>query len=399
MATLTIDLDDEATEGLVALNDQLEQTAAVTDTVADAAANLSEVQQQQLVVINKSTAGWSQLADTSINAFGKIAGAGLHAFGSITSAAMRAADAANLLEHSADVGKAVAYFAASKAGWDSVEKAAGVAGTTIAKRVLGLGPQFLGATIALEAYSAVLARTGLKTVELADGTTILESNLDRVNAAASRFGSDVSRDFKEAADAAATLIDIVNPFPDIWKEIDKVATKSAENLVDNIGLVRQGYNDSVISLRAFAVEMQGGSGEAYKKEIESLRELSEWHAKMDQQRANEISHFDRLRDANAATEARAAARGEAERIASFKSTAAIDAEIQKMKDKAGQQAAALKFDEAAQTAFNSTMIALEQRRQAVEKETSAKRSENYKKATEEYTEQMRQADDMIARHR
>ena len=197
----------------------------------------------------------------------------------------------------------------------------------------------------------------------------------------------------------AALTDISISFPEVWKFIDENATKSADHLIENIGMIQSGYNEAVISLRSFAVEMTGGSGEAYRKEIESLRELSDWHDKMDKQREKEREGFSLLRQANEQAEARSNARAESERINSIKTVQGVDDEIMKLKEKAGAMATVGKMTEDAAKAYSANLIALENRRAAVEKQNSAARSEFHKKAREEYTDEAKAIDDLIARHR
>ena len=451
MATLRVDLDDEASEGLESLNAQLDQTAKATEVVAVAAVHLTQVQQNQTTIINNNRKGWSEFGSTLVGVYGDVATTGINAFRDIEVATIKGTvaitnagyhtatsiintaivttgavmgikavwgkhdqkikESTSIVEDSTEVQRSsisrlvgamallgpagVAMGTAAKLGYGDVTAAA----TFATKAVLGVGPQILGAKVGWEIYAAVLARTGLRTVELADGTKVLESNLDRVHQATGKFGEDLSRDFKEASDAFSSLMDVSITFPDVWQSIDEDATKSAEHLIENVGLIRSGYNEAVISLRAFAVQMGGGNAEAYRKEIGLVRELSDWHAKMDKQREAEVEHFDRLRSANAVVESRALARAEAERVASIKTVDGVDSEIQALKNKAGQMAAALKFDESAQRAYNDQMMALEQRRQAIEKEGSTKRSEYHRKAREEYTEEMKSIDDLIARTR
>ena len=89
MATLRVDLDDEASEGLESLNAQLDQTAKATEVVAVAAVHLTQVQQNQTTIINNNRKGWSEFGSTLVGVYGDVATTGINAFRDIEVATIK----------------------------------------------------------------------------------------------------------------------------------------------------------------------------------------------------------------------------------------------------------------------------------------------------------------------
>ena len=399
MATLTIDLDDQATDGLEQLNAVLEQSAIAAEEAGKGADQLTESQQRQIVVINKTVAGWSELANTSIHALGAMGAAGLNAFGKMEDGAERLLQKYGLLGKSAALAESTAALGAQATGWNNVGAAATTAGTMAVKAWLQVGPQVLGATVAIKGYESLLARTGLTTKELADGTIVLESNLDRVNAATSKFGADVKTNFSESAAALKELTNISISFPDVWKEIDKAATQSAVHMVENIGLINDGYNETLLASQDLVGQLLGAEAGATRKLIEQKREQLAIDTKAAVQRELEKEGLKLLAKANDELANRLAARAEQSRIASLDSVAAVEAEIKKVKEAADAQVKAGKFNADAQTEYAQKIEVLQSRQMAIEKDASTKRTEAHKQRMSEYTEEMKAQDDFINRAR
>lgn len=258
---------------------------------------------------------------------------------------------------------------------------------TAISRAFNIGPQLLGAQIALTAFEAVMARTGKRVVgemedfsrateaqveafnRLADeanaaGITIdeamqnagktwddfgvrivpqVETNLDRIHQATGRLGSALAKPFHEGIAAGKTLISEWWAIPgivgDVWRAIDAKATAGADNLVDNLTVLQTGYEQVVLAARAHAAV--GTNPEriaAYKAEVELLREQAEVTARLTKLNADNRDDFAIVRRLTAEREAQAKSRGEAERLASIKTVAGIDAEIQKIRERIGQAA-------------------------------------------------------------
>ena len=90
MASLTIDLDDQATQGLIALNDQLDSTAQAVDGLVAPTVALTRVQMQQLVVIESQKTNWKDLGVVSVKVLGEISVAGIHCYEAIETTATKA---------------------------------------------------------------------------------------------------------------------------------------------------------------------------------------------------------------------------------------------------------------------------------------------------------------------
>lgn len=72
MATLTVNLDDQASEALDELAQRLEKLGEFSETSSTGITKLNAAQNQQLTVINRQTAGWSQLAAVAVPAIGTV---------------------------------------------------------------------------------------------------------------------------------------------------------------------------------------------------------------------------------------------------------------------------------------------------------------------------------------
>lgn len=352
MATLNIDLDDGASAGLEQIDAQLQAMAVTTD-------NLTEAQERNIIVIHEQRASWSAMGVTAVGALGQVTASGLKLAAVLAPIyeRQRLINAAQSAFTSIS-GATSAALGKQAAQWTMLGQVAETGGLMALKAITGLGPQVLGATIGWKGYEAVLARTGLKTVELADGTKVVESNLDRVRAAASRLGGDFARDFGGARDAAKEFYDSINIIPSVWKAIDPVATRGAENLISNINLVRRAYN---------------GAG----------ADLADWQAKMVEQRAKEAEGFAMLGRANQELAARQEYRAEQQRLASINTIEGLNREIQATKEAAGAAATAGKFDAAAKEEYYQKLDYLELQRSKI--------TENVEKARREQFNQSRKA--------
>ncbi|WP_397570220.1 hypothetical protein [Schlesneria sp. T3-172] len=395
MPALTIDLNDQATEGLEQLNATLEQTAESAEIAAEGAEALTDAQLEQQAAIEDTQASWLKLATTSATALAKIGKAGLDAYDEIKGAAESAIKATRLLGDEDSLAERAAFFAAERAGWKAVAVAAEVTGSAAFRYATGIGTALIAAKVGWMGVSAILDRTGKQTVELADGTTKIQTNLDRVNESVGEFGHTVGRTMSEAGSSVVAVASELLHLPEIWKQIDAAATQATEQMVAGTNLATKAYDESTLALRQFYVEMTEGGGEAYRKEIESLRKLSDWHAKMDVQRGKEKEHFERIRGIHQQAEDRANARAEAQRIASIKTTEAIDSEIQKIKEQMGAQGTNLEFTAEESKRVNDLMISLEKRRADIVAETSKAIADARKKEADEFQQQQKEYQKLV----
>ncbi|QDV30119.1 hypothetical protein Spb1_20470 [Planctopirus ephydatiae] len=205
----------------------------------------------------------------------------------------------------------------------------------------------------------------------------MESNLDRIDAATGKLKSKIVGDFKAAG--AAVLDYYTGPITravgGVWKEIDATVTRGSDNMVKNIELIGQGWDYTTESANAYFATFTGESKSVkeYREQAKSLRELTEWHEKMEAHREKEVGHFERLRASNAQIEVGVKAQAEARRIAGLETFEQIEAEIRKQKESAGLRAAALQFDENAQKAHTELILRLEnQKAEAVQRSAKMK---------------------------
>ncbi len=93
MAALTIDLDDQASAGLDAINAALDQSADAALVAAKGADVLTQAQNRQMVVIQKGEAGYVALGKAGIQVFGQLGVAGIGAFRDIEVATIKSISA------------------------------------------------------------------------------------------------------------------------------------------------------------------------------------------------------------------------------------------------------------------------------------------------------------------
>ena len=130
MAMLTVDLDDEATAGLEAINAALDETAEASAVAAKGAAKLTAEQQRQITVINQNTQAVASFGSTSVSVFGKVAVEGVRCFRDIEVASTVAVE--HISVSAIKAGAAVAKYAIVTVGavksieavWGSGSKAA-----------------------------------------------------------------------------------------------------------------------------------------------------------------------------------------------------------------------------------------------------------------------------------
>ena len=285
MATIAINLDDHATEGLATLNRTLTDTAEVSEQAATATGNLTAEQTHQITIINKQSASFSQFATVAAPAFADVSVAaiglsrdlihvahagqefafktGTQVIGSLLRMAettvkytLVAAGAVKVIEavkgKHAEAAEATEQHQQSLIGlaaktslvgatyltltgqWQSGGQAAAVAGGLALKAVTALGAPMIGATVALTAYEAILARTGERWDEFGQKT----SNLDRVsksiNSLTSEVGSNVAAGVAGLPEYYSRLLGI----GEAWRQIDVSVSRGNDNMVANVGHVR-----------------------------------------------------------------------------------------------------------------------------------------------------------------
>lgn len=394
-AVLKIRIDNEATNSLVQLEEQLQHTAEVTAEQAVETRVLTEAQKEQIQVIHEHRAAWSQLISR--------VGPGLlgltQSAGTLGLAYWQLRGRAQALSASKEVLQQVAIRAAAsltRIGGPVALLYTGYKGLTLILDNTGKSlQQSADATDAqreaferlqIEAVTAgqsVQRYAKQQGVDLADLAVTTTTNLDRVSESAGNLGSALGRPFVEGARAAGDLADSLNPLPALWKAIDSAATSATDGIVARTDFAAESAGKLVDNLRAAAVAAGGGDGAQYVREAQQLRELEQLHEKLNRQREEEREHFDRLRTANAGLEAARRNATETARLQTLDSIAAIDGEMDKQRQAAGQRASAREFDEEAETAYSNRMAMLESRRTQLLQAEAAKRKDLLQQIREE----------------
>lgn len=445
MPSLVVDLDDQASDGLANLDSALMRMASTTDIVAKSTENLTSWQRQQITVINQAKSGWADLGIAATNSLSNIAVTGIRTWGGIAEQSVKTSGivAKAMIDQTASVTKwmigtkaaitgldiiwgrhrdeldrvqsryesmwgkfeTAAMFAMGGVGAAMVDQVAlhgalGRAGEQAAFRIgtafLRIGPQVAGATLALKAHEAALARTGERidiltakplasqTAEQArewqrltkyveeSGRTIQEvskswsvsanqmkelygvevttgyrNNLDRVNEASKGLAKAISSDMSMASGAFETFREDFSkwwntPF-EFPQSFDEHFTRLTDNQVKNIEILTNKYKEARDAGYDFLDSFD--KGPKGSREYQNMfYEREDDQAKLQAKQEKNKDSFEQLRIANDKIAAAAANRAEAERLASLKTTAAIDAELRKMSERDGRAADAANFD-------------------------------------------------------
>lgn len=355
MAVIAINLDDQASAGLKQLGGELGKVATATDDVSHSSAELNAEQQRQIMVIHEHREGTSRL----VAAFAELTSHGLELATTLIHIHEQHRMLAQAQRVLSNTSAAVTEFLGKQAAkWGVIEATSGTALSGISRGVTSLGPLVAGVTVGFTAWEAVMARTGKRADELGNITT----NLDRIHAAAGGVGRDfaaiggeLAGNIKYGAMQLSGLNLAVQVGSVAWKELDASATRTADQMVINLGLVREA--------------MGLGSNEQDRQ-----------NARMEAQREKEKDGFREIRDANAELEARSASRARQEEIASIKTVEGIEKEIRALRERTSQaaQAGAKGIGEA----LLAEETALEQQRTNILRAEQAKRDAIIQKAAD-----------------
>jgi len=386
MATISINLDDQATQGLQALNSELTHTAEVSDHVAAATANLSEEQSHQITVIQRQEASFKSLASASIPALAQTGTAAiglgrdiLHAThaaemfafqmgGEAVKALLRIAETtvkytviaggaatviraargdhesaaagadqhhASLLRIATTTGVVGAAYLTLTGQWQSGGQAAAVAGSVALKAINGLAAPAAAVAVTLTAYEAILDRTGIKFDEFGERSTNLDRISKRIGDLSTQIGSNVAAGVAGLPEYYSRLLGI----GDAWRAIDTSVTRGSVNVVENVGHVR-----SLVEWMGFAAKSTDEFDKRVKRTTDDFERLRESNKK-----AADASYSDDIkRAANDAT-------------AHAKTLSQIEEEVAAQRIKAGEMARAGSFTAAAQEAYEARINALKER--------------------------------------
>jgi hypothetical protein len=268
---------------------------------------------------------------------------------------------AALAGYGAQAGVGLTTLAAARVGILAYEAAWARTGKTIVQSVEASERQKMALvrlrSDAEAAGVSVVAYAKTTGQSLDDLSAKIETNYDRIMVARQKLsesaGSLITREASILAKDLAVLTGLKSA-ADVasaaWKEADAAATRGASNLIENLNSLRsltEGLGDSL-----------NGAGSTQRgKDNRSLEDA----------RKREIDDFERLRAVNASLQTAATARAEATRLAGLTTTAMVDAEITKQKERAGILASIDKFDEAAQAKHLERLTELDQKRRQIDK--------------------------------
>lgn len=212
------------------------------------------------------------------------------------------------------------------------------------------------------ALNTVLANTG----QSADGLT---NNLTRTREANSQLWDDIKATASAGAEAvgdwgaetvanAMRSIDELVGVSDAWKDIDRSVTESTNNYVNNTRVIGE-------AIRGVSREAVAASKAVAKAQSDA------------------VDDFERVRMSNDEVAQSAKNRAEAERLASLESVDAINAELDAMKQRRGEAAAANKFSEDDQQRYVALVGQLEQRRTEIAKRNADEREKILKQESDQ----------------
>jgi hypothetical protein len=417
VATIAINLDDQATEGLHRLTetigdlgDQTEETAAQIDevnrstevfksfgrSVADAGSKFNDF-------INRGHDTATNLKVTGINAedasgkFERFKGvlaqtaAGLLApvsglwdlkqelLGLPIIAGVTVGTLVKLKETSGEVAEVTEKSAASHASWAA----------TAAKLGLKLSAVTAGTMAATSAGSSLAGQAR----DIRDANEKSADSFDQLKSAAGGAAYALLRPFEEAGpamrDFTGYLNDEVGNALDSFRSsameklgiTDELLKRSAEGLkgwgtffenwVDEArgNFVR--YENAAIKALGFKGDQQGRV-DGYADEAKQLRELADIHARLDSQREKEKAGFESIREVNEKLQKAQDSRARAAVIAALDSEEAINREIRAVRVRAGEEAQAGKDAAEIADKLLAEVTALENQRVKVASGTSDK---------------------------
>lgn len=322
MASITIDLDGNAEEGLVELEKQLGQTSSQVGELAASSVKLTEVQNQQITITKQQTSDWKSFGIAAANAqaegaklattIGNIvlegeefaAKAGLKvidimgnlavttakyvliakgaigvvkAFKGETTDAGAAAEKAGAKQESSFISTAAkatvagAAIATLTGKWNSMGEVAAAASGIAVKSLAGIGP-FAAVTVAgIEAINLALANTGKRTDELGRTTT----NLDRLTTSQGKLIESARAwipTVDEVIEGYAALDPRIQYVTKSWGEFDKYMTRTTDGMRDTLAEVN--------------------------KLINSEAELERQQLRLSTIQESSLEHFNNLRKAN-----------------------------------------------------------------------------------------------------
>lgn len=283
--------------------------------------------------------------------------------------------------------------------WQSSEQAATSAGSAYLKWRLGLGQASL---IAVGVIATIKAGDAFseKMKQIAKDTEGATDDFGRLSNAAAGAAHNLTRPFSEVGPALSGIWGgIKEDFSNWTKQIGKDAyeyfgVKKAvdygEKNLRDWGTFFENWIDEArgnfVRFENSATKALGFKGDdnadRYVEEAKALRELADWHEKMDAQREKEKAGFEAVRKVNEDWIKGIEERKHAEEIASIQSLSDIQARIQAAQQLAGKEAQTGKQVKENAERLAKDLDLLEQRRTQIVEEETAKRLAKEKEAAE-----------------
>ena len=473
MSSLTIDLDDEASDGLDAINARLDVMTRQSMETAKGVEKLSASQRQQITIINNQKSAWSEFGQASVKSLAQVTTVGVKCFSDIARESIKAEvtlntflvkEGTSLIKWAIGAGTAIAglnivygshrkavkdaadeterhgrllgmlgnyskiatlglvgtsaAIAEQKAGWGLLEKASGLAMKRTIGYVTGLGPQIIGATIALKAHDLAMQATG-KTIDVLaakplasqtrqqaeafvrlreeaarNGQTLdnyakslgltsdamrtlygmdakeYASNAERIQEQTKKMSSAVGSDFRSMMNVTKEFFNISAQLPDlgIWKEFDESATRGAKIQAENVEILTDKYQDLMTWVGRYIDSIGNDKPQRGHEAAKLDYQRDADNAKLEAQREKERASFEMLASVREDRAKKDEQRAAQEHINSLKKQSDIDAEIHKINERAGALAREGKFDAEAKKKMMSELDALDKRRKEIDRE-------------------------------
>lgn len=283
--------------------------------------------------------------------------------------------------------------------WESSQQAATSAGSAYAKWRLGLAQASL---VAVGVVAAVKAGDAFSETmkEVRDETEGATGDFDRLKNAAAGAAYNLTRPFSEVAPALKSVWgQVKEDFSQTVKQIGedayeyfgvKKAVDYGEKNLRQWGTFFENWIDEArgnfVKFEDSAYKAFGFKGDdnaaRYTEEAKSLRELSDWHEKMNRQREQEREGYDLIRKVTEDYAKGIEDAAHAEELATIKTLSDVAAKEQAIRRLAGEQATAGKFTKEDAERLAKDLEALEQRRTAIVREETDKRIESERAAAE-----------------
>lgn len=347
MATIYLNVEDNASEELEAIEQTLLEVGETSADVAQDTAKLTDEQQRQITVIHEQRTAYSTMASTAVSALGQVTAAGFKLAGILAPIHERQRILNALTTAYASASGAVSSALATQTGrWAALRSTSEFAGAAALKAITGLGTPLLGATAGLKAYEMLLARTGERWNEFGERSTNLDRASKAIGSITSELGSNLATGLSEVPEYYTRLIGIEN----VWQEIDRAVTRGNDNLVTNVGHVRS------------LAEWMGLASKSTEEFENRVRRTTD--------------DFERLREANktAADEEHSAnVRAAAEADTAHADTLSrIEDELRAQRQKAGELAQQGKFTAEESERYQARINALTTRRTELERAEAEK---------------------------